>query len=263
MPTADRSFKDHFSGHAPDYARYRPIYPVRLFETLAAVAPRHDLAWDCATGSGQAAVGLAEHFARVVATDGSPEQIAHARPHPRIEYRVALAEDSRLPAAAVDLVLVAQALHWLDHTRFYTEARRVLCPGGVLAATMYDRLTFDGSLGRLVERLHDEVKSHWPPERRHTTPEGFRALPFPAPELDLPPVVLEQRWTLEQLLGYLGTWSAVRRYRAATGRDPIAALAGEFAAAWGDPAAPHRVTWEMVVRAARISPSTTLPQAMR
>ncbi len=253
MASGERGFHDHFSGHAADYARYRPTYPDALFARLAGLTERHDLAWDCATGNGQAAAGLARHFARVVATDASPEQIAAAPPRPGVEFRVALAERSGLPGGSADLVLVAQALHWLDRERFYAEAARVLRSGGVLAATIYDRLEMDGPVAALVERLHEEVSPYWPEERRHTTVEGFRALPFPQPEIELPEIHLAQDWPLERLLGYLGTWSAVRRHRAATGHDAVAALAPEFARAWGDPAAPRRVTWPMVVRTHRLS----------
>ena len=76
------SFKDHFSAHASAYTRYRPGYPEALFVYLASLSPVRDLAWDCATGNGQTAHGLAPHFAR---TDASDDQIAHAAPHPRGE----------------------------------------------------------------------------------------------------------------------------------------------------------------------------------
>src|SRR4051794_13093173 len=130
-------FKDHFSGHAADYREFRPAYPPELFAFLAGVSPRRELAWDCGTGRGQPAVGLAEHFAKVFATDASAQQLANAEPHPGVEYAVAPAEKCPLPDGSVDLVMVAQALHWFDHDRFYAEARRVCRPAGLLAATCY------------------------------------------------------------------------------------------------------------------------------
>ena len=115
------TFKDHFSAASGRYAAYRPDYPAALFEWLAGLCDRHDTAWDCATGSGQAALGLAPHFRRVVATDASAEQVRHAVAHPSIDYRVAQAEDSGLADHSVDLVTVAQAAHWFDLPRFYAE----------------------------------------------------------------------------------------------------------------------------------------------
>lgn len=131
------SFKDHFSGHAANYRAFRPTYPPELFAFLASVVPRRELVWDCGTGNGQAAVVLAEHFARVFATDASAEQIANAEPHPKVEYAVAPAEKCPLPDASADLITVAQALHWFDHDRFFAEVRRVCKPGAVFAATCY------------------------------------------------------------------------------------------------------------------------------
>lgn len=122
--------QDHFSGVAADYARFRPGYPAALFDWLAARTPGHDFAWDCGCGNGQASVPLAERYRRVAATDASARQIELAPPQPRIEYRVAPAEASGLPDHSADLVTVAQALHWFDFDRFYTEVERVLKPGG-------------------------------------------------------------------------------------------------------------------------------------
>ena len=115
------TFKDHFSKQSADYAKFRPRYPQELFEYLASISPTRHLAWDCATGNGQAAVGLASVFDRVIATDASEKQIANAQRHERVEYRVALAEESKLKSTSVDLIMVAQALHWLDFPRFYDE----------------------------------------------------------------------------------------------------------------------------------------------
>jgi len=122
--------KDHFSSASGRYAAYRPDYPAALFAWLADQCVERDTAWDCATGSGQAALGLAPHFSRVIATDASAEQIRHAEIHPAIAYRVAPAEASGLADRSVDLVTVAQAAHWFDLPRFYAEVTRVLKRGG-------------------------------------------------------------------------------------------------------------------------------------
>src|SRR6266567_748317 len=126
-------FKDHFSGHAVEYAKFRPRYPDKLFEYLASSSPRHELAWDCATGNGQAAAGLARHFDSVIATDASAQQIKSAQPNDRISYRVAPAEASGIDSSSVDLILVAQALHWFDLDAFFFGSKTCLerrrCPG--------------------------------------------------------------------------------------------------------------------------------------
>jgi SAM-dependent methyltransferase len=246
-------FKDHFSGYACEYASYRPTYPPALFELLASLPRRRGLALDCATGNGQAARGLAERFERVVAIDASREQLANATPHPRVEYRLARAEETGVEAATVDLVCVAQALHWFDFDRFYAEVRRVMAPGGAIAGFTYNLARVVPEWDRIVDRLaYEVVAAYWPPERRWVD-EEYRTLPFPFAEIPTPKLENEAYWDLGRMLLYLGTWSAVRRYLEATGRDPIKMLQDELTAAWGDPARERHVYWPMYMRAGRVA----------
>jgi SAM-dependent methyltransferase len=245
-------FADHFSRAAAEYARFRPRYPAALFSYLASLVSKEALAWDCATGSGQAAVALAEHLPRVIAIDASPEQIAHAEPHPRVEYRVATAERSGLDAASVELVTVAQALHWFDLPAFYAEAARVLRPGGVIAAWCYGKMVLPSApVQHTLDRFYSEtVGPYWPPERR-LVEEGYGGVPFPFIEIPAPPFVMEMRTSMDGLLGYLGTWSATQRYIQATGRDPLPELGREVADRWGDPRAQTIVRWPLSLRVGR------------
>ncbi|NJN88139.1 MAG: class I SAM-dependent methyltransferase [Leptolyngbyaceae cyanobacterium SL_7_1] len=149
---ANPTFKDHFSDHAQNYAKYRPGYPTVLFDYLATLVERPEVAWDCATGNGQAALGLAAHFPTVYATDASAEQIAHAFPHERIHYRVASAESSGLANCSVDLVTVGLALHWFDRERFYQEVQRVVKPGGRSRSGVQGDFSCLGQLPRSTKR---------------------------------------------------------------------------------------------------------------
>lgn len=217
---------------------------------MAGLVPRHDLAWDCATGSGQAAVGLAAHFARVVATDASAAQVAHAVPHPRVEYRVAPSEASGLAGGSADLVVVAQALHWFDVHAFYGEVRRVLAPGGALAVWTYGECTLDdAALQRVLRHYARETVGPWWPPQRQLVDTGCRTIPFPFREIAAPAFALEQEWTVAELAGYLRTWSATTRYVAAHGTDPVADVEAELRAGWGDPGARRRVRWQLALRA--------------
>jgi SAM-dependent methyltransferase len=246
------TFQDHFAPVATSYADFRPSYPPALFAWLATLVPRHELAWDCAAGSGQASIDLVAHFQRVVATDASRAQIDAAIPHPRIDYRVAPAEASGLTLASVDLVTVAQALHWFDLAAFYTEVRRVLHPDGVLAVWTYGVLTVEGGeVDALVQRFyHDTVGPYWPPERAHVE-NGYRALPFPFAEIAAPPFAMAAVWTLPQLLGYFRSWSATGRFIAANGDDPVAALEEQLAPQWGESGRGRQVTWPLALRVGR------------
>lgn len=244
-----------FSSVAREYANFRPGYPPELFSWLASLTPHTDAAWDCGCGSGQASLALAEHFTRVHATDVSAEQIAAARPHARVAYSVAPAEHSGLGAESVDLVTVAQALHWFDVDAFYAEARRVARPDGLIAVWTYPRPELaDAALDRLFFAFYDQVVGpYWPPERRHVE-ANYQTLPFPFEELPHPPFVLEFQWSLEQLAGYASSWSATARYRKATGNDPLPVLRDSLAPYW--PAAgTARVRMPIVLRAGRLRAS--------
>lgn len=160
------SFKDHFSEIAARYAEFRPTYPAELFDWLASLCEEHETAWDCATGSGQAAAGLSKHFRKIIATDASAEQIAHAGGPNNVSFRVAPAEASGLADRSIDLVTVAQAAHWFDLTKFFAEAQRVLNPGGVLALWGYGRLDLPAGMDAIFQRFYSEtVGPYWPPRR--------------------------------------------------------------------------------------------------
>lgn len=247
-------FSDHFSGRAAAYAAFRPRQPEALLAWAAALAPGRELAWDCGTGSGQAAVGLAAHFARVIATDASAAQLAHAAPHERVSYRVALAESSGLPDASVELVTAAQALHWFDIPAFFREAQRVLVPRGAIAVWAYGDARLDDPALAAILRHHSEttVGPCWPAERR-LIHDAYRSFDFPFAEVAAPPFTLEARWTLAELAGYVRSWSATARFVAAEGRDPTEELERALAPGWGGVDARRTVWWPMVVRAGRVA----------
>jgi SAM-dependent methyltransferase len=245
------SFKDHFSRQATDYAKFRPRYPRALFEFVATNSPNNELALDCATGNGQAAVALAEFFQKVIALDASEEQIASTQPNERVEYRVAPAETTGLPARSVAAITVAQALHWLELDGFYREARRVLQLQGVLAVWTYNLLHISAAVDGIVARFHDEVVGpYWPPERKIVR-RGYRDLPFPFDEIATPAFQIELRWSLEHLLGYLRTWSATQRFFAANERDPMELVESDLERAWGNPAEEKLAIWPLTVRLGR------------
>ena len=241
------SFKDYFSKQATDYAKFRPRYPQEMFEYLGRIAPSRQLAWDCGTGNGQAAVGLAAVFDHVIATDASEKQIANAQSHDRVEYRVAPAENSSLESETIDLLMVAQALHWFELDCFYAEARRILKPDGVLAATAYNLLQISPAIDEIVNRYyHEVVGPFWPPERALV--ERFANLSFPFDEINAPKFEMTAHWNLDHLLGYLRTWSSTQRFIAAKGADPLQEISAELGSAWGTPERRRNVNWPLTLR---------------
>lgn len=242
-------FQDHFSALAQKYASYRPHYPRALFEYLASISAGRRLAWDCACGNGQASLDLAEYFDEVAATDASGEQIAAAKQHPKIQYSAAPAEASKLPAACADLITVAQALHWFDLEQFYPEARRVLKPGAHIAVWCYGICLFDSPVidELFVDFYANAVGPYWPPEREHVE-AGYRDLPFPFNEIQTPPFNMATRWTMAELIGYLSTWSAVKRYTEANKASPLPQFEAQLLTVWGDPGIARQIAWPLALR---------------
>jgi SAM-dependent methyltransferase len=247
-------FKDHFSRLAAQYATFRPRYPAALFDYLAAVAPSRSAAWDCACGSGQATLDLAERFDSVIGTDASAQQVSQAPPHPRVTFRVARAEESGLPDESVDLATVAQSLHWFDLDAFYAEARRVLRANGVLAVWTYGVHTVEEpELNAHLQNFYAvTVGEFWPPERK-LVEDGYRSLPFPFTELTTPAFEMSERWTLTKLLGYLRSWSATSHYVQKNGTDPVTPLGEQIAALWGNAERERVIHWPLRMRAGRKS----------
>lgn len=244
------SFKDHFSRQSAAYSRYRPAYPPELVEFVAAQAPARRLAVDCATGNGQAAVALAAHFDTVLAVDGSANQLSRARRHPNVHYCTAFAERLPLRDGSVDLVAAAQAAHWFDFERFHAECRRVLAPGGAVALWTYEKFRVNPDVDAVIDDFYTNVVGgDWPAERRYVE-QGYRTLPFPWRELPAPLFELETHWELEQVIGYLATWSAVQRYKERTGHDPLPTLEPRLAAFW-PPSVALRLRWPIHLRIGR------------
>lgn len=239
------AFKDHFSAVAGNYRSYRPRYPASLFDYLASLTPAQRFAWDCATGNGQAARSLVSRFALVCATDASAEQLARAIAHPRILYRLAPAESVPLADASVDLVTVGQAFHWFDRERFFAEVRRVLRHGGVCAIWSYGLARIAPAIDPLLDHLHADVLGAWWPPQRRLVDAGAAAFDVPFDTVDAPPFRMTERWTRDELLGYLATWSAVSRYRAGTGTDPLEAFAADLAQTWPEPGERRLVAWPL------------------
>ena len=244
-------FLDLFSEQASTYAAARPGYPDELFAYIASLAPDRRLAWDCATGNGQAARDLGRYFDRVIATDASAEQIANAADAPNVEYRVAPAEASGLPNHSVDAVTVAQALHWLDHDPFYAEVRRVTVPGAVVAAWCYGACRVTPDIDALMEEFQEGIVGpYWNPGRRWVD-EGYRTIPFPFEEVRPPSFELRVRWSLRQLQEYISSWSAVASYRRERGEDPVAPLLERIVKFWGPSDGLRDVTWPLGLRVGR------------
>ena len=252
MNTPNAELKNWFDQGGQAYARFRPEYPPELAACLASLAPDTALAVDVGCGNGQLTRHLAAHFSAVAGFDPSGDQIAHAAPQENIDYGCAPAEDLPLPSHSASLITAAQAAHWFDLPRFYTEARRVAAPNAILALISYGVLRLNGKLDARFERFYwHEIGPYWPAERK-LEDSGYSTLDFPFTELQGPSIAIHLEWRLEEFLGYISTWSAVRSARAAGREDLLHRFAADIAAPWGDPTTRHSITWPINMRIGRL-----------
>lgn len=251
-------FKDYFSDVSSFYRDYRPHYPEQLFKHLADIAPSRSTAWDCATGSGQAARLLVQHFDRVIATDASASQVNNAETVERVTYRVEPAESTGLATESVDLVTVAQALHWFDLPAFEREIRRVCKPNSVLAIWSYAILQSIPAVDTVIEKLYDGILGDYWGEERRIVVQGYKDVVFPFESLVAPSFAMRSKWSLDHMIGYLSTWSAATKYKDRNGEDPVALIADELTHAWGDPQSLRDVSWPLTVKLWRLPASRTL-----
>ncbi len=249
------SRNDHFSAFAATYSSYRPTYPDELFAEIADLAPEHRHAWDCATGTGQAAVSLAEHFDYVTATDVGAGMIEHATPHPKITYAVGSAEVPQFVDDSVDLITVAMALHWFKRDLFWLTCRRVLKPNGVLAYWGYGLPEIDPAIDAVTQNYHDEKVGRFWPADRGPLMNMYADIKPPADRIMAKNFVMEAEWELENLVGMLDSWSATHRAREETKHDPIPTVAALLSVIWGDRRTKRTVRWPLKLHAFRFNSS--------
>ena len=246
------SFKDHFSKQSDIYLRYRPHYPTEMYAYLASLTQGHELVWDCGTGNGQAATGLASFYSKVIATDPSAQQIGNAIQHPKVSYKVEPAEHSSLPDHCANMVTVANAMHWFHLDAFYAEVRRVLKPGGILAAWCYAVPAITLEVDKITAHLHDDILgSYWRYENTLVV-EEYRTIPFPFFEVEAPQFYSEREMTFEDIIGYLNTWSAVQRYMAENGNNPVDAISEDLKLTWGKHDNLQTVRWKLVLKVGKV-----------
>ena len=249
-----KKFQDNFSLQSKEYSFSRPTYPEELFKFLSELTTDHQLAWDCATGNGQAAIELCKYFDQVIASDASTMQIQHKFERNNILYKVFPAEKADIPNDSVDLITVAQGLHWFDFELFYSEVRRIAKQGAIIAAWSYTMHKIIPEIDKISERLNfggDILGDYWAKEIRYVK-EDYKTIPFPFEEIITPKFSISTKWNLIQLLNYLETWSAVQKYRLEKKIDPLDLIRNELEQYWKDELDEKQVSWEINLKVAKI-----------
>ncbi|MFZ4263734.1 class I SAM-dependent methyltransferase [Sphingobacterium sp. HJSM2_6] len=247
------TFSDNFSNQASIYAQFRPSYPHELYDFLSSLTPQHQYAWDCGTGNGQSAIHLADYFEQVYATDPSDAQIANAFSHERVHYKVEKAEDVNLNPQSIDLITVAQAVHWFDFEKFYDKVKKVLKRDGIIAVWAYDLPQINNEIDPIIKNFYKKIVGPYWPEEIKSIDQGYTTIPFPFREIEPPEFYIRKRLKLEDLFGLLLSWSATQRYIAQEKKNPIDLIRAELSALWSDPLSIKVASWKIMLRVGKPS----------
>jgi ubiquinone/menaquinone biosynthesis C-methylase UbiE len=248
------TFKDNFSKQAEVYSKFRPTYPKELFEFLKSLTTEHKLAWDCGTGNGQSAVKLTEYYEKIYATDPSQEQIKNAILHDKIEYKVENAETpSSIKDNSVDLITVAQAVHWFDFDKFYAQVKRVLKANGIIAVWAYGIPTISKELDKIIKNFHDNIVGEfWLAENKLIDKE-YSTIPFPFKEIKTPEFFIKKQVTLSETLGYLRSWSATQKYIDKYKENPLELLSQKLQEHWQNTETEKEMAWKLILKVGKKS----------
>ncbi len=241
-------FKDHFSENSEEYNKFRPKYPAELFAYLASVSKQHQRAWDCATGTGQSAISLSKYYSTVIATDASETQIKNAEKKQGVIFKVATAENSYIEDSSIDLITVAQAFHWFNTDKFSKEANRVLKDKGILSVWTYNLLSVQEKIDEEIIYLYNTILGEYWPQERKMVEDGYKSVQLPFKEIEAPSFNMSANWNLSQLIGYLCTWSATKKYQKKLGVNPVEKIHDKIANIWGEPEKVLSVKWPLSIR---------------
>lgn len=218
--------KDLFSKQSKLYAKYRPKYPKKIYEAIYNLLIKYEIpfhtAWDCATGNGQVAFELSKKFNQVYASDISSNQIKFARSKDNIFYLVEPAEQSSIDKDSINLITVAQGLHWFSTKKFFKEVKRVSKKPAILAVWCYATCKFnDPYINEIFIKFYKEIlKNYWESERK-LVETGYATIQFPFIEIQNTQFEYETFFTKKQFLGYVNSWSSVVKFKDIHSFNPV------------------------------------------
>lgn len=251
------NYLDHFSSNSTNYLSSRPTYPRALFDFLRNLVDAEAIVWDCGTGNGQAAYALSKRFQYIVATDRSVEQLKLAKRSRNIWYACSSAEQTPINEAIINLVTIAQALHWFKLDSFYKEVQRVATDNAYLAAWCYSLCHVNKNIDAIVAHFYNNIlgASYWPNERRYVD-EEYKTIPFPFDKIPCPRVTIVKKINLFDFLGYLNSWSAVKEYERKNGKNPLSFILKDLQEAWGKIETKLTIRWPVHLIVGKIKTSS-------
>ncbi len=238
--------KDNFSTQATAYAQFRPRYSEHVFKPIINLCSEKTIVWDCATGNGQAAMILANHFEHVFATDISQKQIDYAAQAENITYSIASAENTHFEKKSLDLIVVAQAAHWFNFEKFYANVNHFLKDDGVLALVGYGLSTISPEIDKIVNHFYTNIiGTFWDAERRHIE-QHYASIPFPFKDMLVPEAKMTFNISMDAFIGYLNSWSAVQHFKNKNNYNPVGLIELDLKTVWGESL--HQISFPVFYR---------------
>jgi hypothetical protein len=116
----------------------------------------------------------------------------------------------------------ARLKNWFNFKAFEEEVRRVSKPGGVIGIWGYNLMTTtDDHINAAINNFYANVVGpYWDDERKYLE-QNYETVPFGFPLLSYQTFSIETRWSLEDLTGYLNSWSAVQHFITANEYNPV------------------------------------------
>lgn len=243
--------KDNFSHQAELYAKFRPKYPSDLIQFVLSLAENRENAWDCATGNGQVAGAIAEHFNMVFATDMSQKQLDNAVYAENIVYAISPAESTHFEDNTFDLITVGQAAHWFKLPEFYAEVKRVARENAILALWGYSLFSISPEIDEITHDFYRNIIAPYWDDERKLVDNGYKDLHFPFEAIETPEFQISFECSLRELEGYLNTWSSVQKYINQNKFNPINELIGKIEPHWK--VEKRKITFPIFMKVAKIS----------
>ncbi len=150
------------------------------------------------------------------------------------------------------MITVAQAFHWFNVDAFFLEADRVLRKDGLIAIWTYNLLSIHPAIDDIIKHLYSVTLDKFWFKERTMVEEGYKAVVHPLlstyREIVVPEFQMSTKWNLSQLMGYLSTWSAVKKYQKQTGINPLEQVHNQLLDLWRQPEKLKTVNWPLGIR---------------
>lgn len=135
--------KKFYFGKAHDYSKYRPDYPITLFELIRDKynMNRDSVVCELGAGTGKFSKLISDFVSLVYAVEPNADMIKQGEEYcsgKNVKYVLGSAEETNLDDKSVDIVFAVQSFHWFNKETCKREVKRILKDDGLFAIVWND-----------------------------------------------------------------------------------------------------------------------------